>query len=688
MPKKNSLVDLQTADINDKPAGGDWQPDEDQIKRKGKFMSDWQQGITFRSTSGFDTDVIEWIERYKGRPFSYEDGRAGVVVPIGKAIIETAQAQESKNPPSFAYLATENPGDVAKAKILELIVTKFTWNQKHVDLDYKMDVLNQDKMILGTMYQYIGYAKMYRTIREKNKAADGKVTTTTKEELFYDDVVVENIYPQDVWLHPLASRIADSPWIVVRKRYDKSSFLERYSDREMYNNLEYVKAGMWFTAESEDYAGSTITRTYDDKNEVVVIEYWNKMTDEVIFYANGIEIFYEPNPYDDKELPFSDYRNRMQYNTYLGESEMERIAALSDAVNAFINIAIDKEKRAGTGINLIDSSFSDFDDTATVFSASEATRVDNPKDAFVHYDVPGMSGGTDKIIQMLLDFLVFTTGVDFRQITDLTASTKATVAALRRQITLQRMELNISRNENCGVKRLGWLLGKRVQQFYTLPKINKVTGKEGEEELTYKKIQVQDLDISEEAGPDGKYSAESLKMKGRKDGAISFFQARPEYLRLEGDFCVRTIPGSTLATIQELEKNKAQEFVKLSTEVMGPPSAEGGAPEPLLSVRYGLEMYVKAMGYDLNKAFDTKNKAIETPAQDMAQDLIGQMNGVMGGQVNMENGNAGAASMVKNGVPRPPQKTPPSATGSASEPVREFQNKMSVNSRITNKKAS
>lgn len=688
MAKKTNIVELQTAKEEDKKSES-WQPTDEQRDRKLEFMNNWKQGIDFRASTGFDSDVSEWIERYKGRPFIHEDGRAGVVVPIGKSIIETAQAQESKNPPSFAYIATEDQEDVAKARILEMVVTKFTWNQKHVDLDYKMDILNQDKMILGTMYQYIGYAKMYRTIREKNRKT-GEITT--KEELFYDDIVVENIYPQDVWLHPLASRVADSPWIVVRKRYNKSTFYERYSDKEMYTNLEYVKPGQWFTAEGEDYAGSTIARSYNDKDEVVVLEYWNKMSDEVIFYANGIEIFYEPNPYDHKELPFSDYRNRLQYNSYLGESEMERIAALSDAVNAFINIAIDKEKRAGTGINLIDSSFSDFDDTATVFSATEATRVDNPKDAFVHYDVPGMSGGTDKIIQMLLDFLVFTTGVDFRQITDLTASTKATVAALRRQITLQRMELNISRNENCGVKRLGWLLGKNVQQFYTIPKLAQVTGDKDvnvpkSEELEYKKIQIQDVEMEEQSNPDGTYGPDSLKMTGRKEGAVSFFQARPEYLRLKGDFTVRTIPGSTLATIQELEKNKALEAVKLSTELMAPPTSPDQPPQPMLSVKYFLEKYLKAMNYDVNKAFDTKDKALETPAQDMGQDIMAQMGGLMGGMPTAPQG-GGAPTMVQGGVPKQEKQAPPSATGKASEPVREFQNEMSTNSRITNKKAT
>lgn len=658
----------------------DWRPDKEQQQRYLRIMREWESAITFRTE--YDSKWQECVARYKAEPFFYEDGRAGVVLPVGKLIIETAQAQESKSPPSFAYSANENKEDVKKAEIMDYVVKKHVWNRKYVDLDYKLDVLNQDKMILGTMYQYIGYRKLYRTIR--NKKVTGEITK--KKELFYDDIVVDNLYPQDVWLHPLASCVAESPWCFIRKRFDYATWAETYSDTEMYYNQELVKPGAVY--EGYDRGGETLWRDLaDNVDQVVVVEKWDKMRDELVVYANGVEIYEGPNPYEDKELPITDYRNRLQYNTYLGESEMERIATLSDALNAFINIAIDKEKRSGTGINLLDNQFSEFDDVGSLFSSTQAIRVDSPKDSFVHYDMPGMSSSTDNMIKMLMDFLVFSTGIDFRQITDLASSTKATVAALRREISQQRINLNVNRNENCGVKRLGWLLAKRVQQFYTLPLVEGIVDQDlgGKKKggKQYRELRIPDVEMEEVPGKGGAFNEESLRVKGTREGAVSFIHARPEYLRLKGDIAVKVIPGSTMGAIQELQKTKAQEYIGVATEVLKPPAQQGGAPQPWLSVKYGLEQYVKAMGYDVDKAFDTADKEGETAAQSEAAPLVDAMSS-MYGVPGPESQNQGAV-MQGGRPPGPAEPKQPALTGQRSEPMQALANELGPQNRVTNK---
>lgn len=663
-----------------------WEPTAEEKRRQAKFYDDWQLAINFRVS--FDNAVQEYIDRYEAKPFFYEDGRSGVVVPLAKAIIETAQAQESKNPPTFAYSPADYKEDEQKARILEMIITKHVWYLKGVDLDRKMDALNQDKMILGTMYQYVGYRKINRLIRTRTKNEDG--TESFKEDMqpYYDDIVVDNIYPQDFWLHPLATCVAESPWAYVRKRFDHLSFIDTFSDVKQYKNVHLVEKNSWF--ESTSHGG--LTRKKDGQvglqDEVVVLEKWDKLRDEVIIYANGIEIYYGPNPYDDKELPYSDYRNRMQHNTYLGESECERTATLIDAVNAFINIAVDKEKRAGTGINLIDNNLSDFDETANIFDSASAVRVDDPKNSFTHYDIPGMASSTDRVISMLLDFLVFSTGIDFRQITDLSASTKATVAALRREISQQRIQLNVSRNENVGLRRLGWLLAKRVQQFYPIPKVEYLSGKTGlggeetkDVKAEYRSIRIEGMEIEED---DKQKGVEKLRVKGVKDGVTSFFQARPEYIRTKGDVCVKVIPGSTFAAIQELQKTKAQEAVKMAMEITQPPKSPKEPPQPYMSVRYFLEEWVKGLNYDVDRAFDLSNKKLETPAQDAGKDVIEGMNKALGGNVKTQKIDQ---PMVGGQMPTmgPRKGAPEALTGQASAPVRELAGELGPANRVTSK---
>lgn len=690
------LNDLQTGKVKPEDIKT-WQPTQEESNCLSRLNDEMNIAIRFRSN--YEDQWKENIERYLAKPFYYEDGRAGVVLPVTKWIIESKQATEMKAPPSFSYEPLEYSEDEAVAKILEDIVKKHVWHQKYVNLDYKLDVLNQDKDILGSMYQYVGWRKIYRTIRKnKNiemdeskedtkhelKEADaemeGKEMKEPKEKeyvsdkydseqvLYYDDVCVDNIFPQDVWLHPLAMCVADSPWIKIRKRFDYFTFLETFSDEEMFKNVEFVKQGMW-CMEGVDPSSQYKEYNSDEKDQVVVFEHWNKLRDELIIVANGVIIYDGPNPFDHKELPFVDYIDRLQYNTYIGEGEPQRIATIADAINAFINIAIDKEKKSASGINLLDDNLSDFDEVATSFGSNSITRVQDPSRAFVHYEIPGMSGTTDRVINMLMDYLIFATGVDFRQITDLNSSTQATVAAIRREISQGRLNLNVRRNENRGYKRLGWLLMKTVQQYYPIPLIEKLSGKaeDGNAPLEYRKIRIKGKNISEKE-INGKYTSDSLVMKGAGNDEYGFFQARPAYIRTKGDLDVKVISESSFAASKELEKANAKEFLEVTANTFE--IDETGAQKPIGSLKYGYEQFVKAMGYDTDKAMGEDHEDNNTAKQE-AEKLMG---GMMGGAEPPVSGMTG---------PVPPNEPPAKLVGAQSEPVQQLKAQLGAANNVT-----
>lgn len=639
-----------------------WQPTPEENAALTKFYSDFSQGSNFRSA--YEDQWQENIDRTEARPFINDDGSSGVVLPIAKWIIEQKQATEMKAPPSFSYQPGEFPDDEEVAKILELVVKKHVWNLKYVDLNFKLDIANYYKDVLGTMYMYVGWRKIYRQIR-KAKIKDGSVTQDQEElneeglkpELYYDDICVDLIMPQDVWLHPLALGVADSPWIIARKKFDLGTFKETFSDDKLFDNVEKVKAGGWSSVGGDQRVMTQRDFQDTQKDQVMVFDYWNKIIDQLLIVANGIVIYMGPNPFDHKELPFVDILDRYQLDTWIGEGEPQRIANIADAINAFVNISIDKEKRSASGLNLISENESDFDDVAMLFDPKSAYRVSDPRNAFVHYDMPGMSGSTDRMISMLMDYLIYATGVDFRQITDMNASTQATVAAIRREITQGRLNLNVRRNENRGYKRLGWLLMKVVQQYYPIPLIEQMAGKEAGE-LDYRKIRVEGMKIQEKPNRQGKFDKKSLTSKSSKEGDIGFFSARPEYIRSKGELVVRVVSESTFSASAELTKSKAAEAVQLAQTTMITDPATG-QQSPLLSVKYFVEQWIKAMGYDSEKAFDVSNKSEDSTAKDEIAKLMG------GGQPPRGAGMPSPQGPVPN-----PTQPPAMLTGGRSEAVQ------------------
>lgn len=679
-----------------------WKPSKEESKLLQSLDEEMNIAIKFRSN--YEDQWKDNIERYNAKPFYYEDGRAGVVLPIVKLIIESKQATEMKSPPTWSYEPLEYPEDKNIAKILDDVIKKHVWNQKYVNLDYKLDVLNQDKDILGLMYQYVGWRKIYRTIKvnkkeeedvegmqhegeekdyemegkempEKEKETEGKDKKTSDytedEVLYYDDICVDNISPYDVWLHPLTMCVADSPWIKIRKRFDCATFKETYSDDEFFKNVDLVKEGMWNFG-GVDPASQYKEYNADDKDQVVVFEHWNKMKDQLVIVANGVIIYDGANPFEHKELPFVDYIDRLQYNTYIGEGEPQRIATIADAINAFINIAIDKEKKSASGINLLDDNLSDFDDVATTFGSNQITRVQDPSRAFVHYEIPGMSGSTSNVINMLMDYLIFATGVDFRQITDLNASTQATVAAIRREISQGRLSLNVKRNENRGFKRLGWLLMKTVQQYYPIPLVEKLSGNasKGNMPLEYRKIRIKGKNITEKP-VEGKYTSESLRMKGANQNDYGFFEARPAYIRTKGDLEVRVVSESSFSASNELKKSNAKDFLQVTAATVKVDPTTG-QPTPIGSLDYGYEQYVDAMGYDKDKALGS-DKPENNPAKD-------EMQKMMGGAAGAEQGGEPPAEMT---APPPPEPPPAKLTGSQSEPVQQLRAQLGAANNVT-----
>ena len=100
-------------------------------------------------------------------------------------------------------------------------------------------------------------------------------------------------------------------------------------------------------------------------------------------------------------------------------------------------------------------------------------------------------------------------------------------------------------------------------------------------------------------------------------------------------------------------------------------------------MKYGLEQYVKAMGYDVDKAFDTADKEGETAAQSEAAPLVDAMSS-MYGVPGPESQNQGAV-MQGGRPPGPAEPKQPALTGQRSEPMQALANELGPQNRVTNK---
>lgn len=539
-----------------------------------------------------------------------------LVAPFARIFVEAKTAEEVKAISEYTFTPVEDSGDAWKVRLLKDVNSHV---RRKVKAKSKRHDMLRMKNIVGVSIAKIGYRKVMgmRKIRTETND-DGDILGWEERAVpIYDDIFMDVVSPFNFLVDPNATTMDDAMDCAHFHAENFESFWEVYHNNPLFKNTEAVKPGIHGTYSDQGFTQGHIGNFECQTDMVMIAEYYNKIRDEWICYANGVEIYYGPLPDDHKELPFISYHNNSSFCT--GLLEMSTRTVNGEDVTNTPSVSAEK-------------SFWPIGDPATISDLIElrtahgraahrlikraSQRIigtrgnyrlptdrnwmdgDEAQGAAGNIEVINLAGGGagagdwQWAFDDLFQLMRLTIGIDPSNLADGKQKT-ATEAEIQRETALRRLDIGLEYNEENGEVRMGHIVHKLIQQRYTKPELKRLLGSETKEELkSFDEVENDPITGKPLYGKRYRRIRSSLNIKESKysnhfsisedDAGVSSFLARPEYIRTsEIDIVVES--GRKAAQLRSIEGDKYMRLLTLMTQILPLSQANPNTGESLIS---------------------------------------------------------------------------------------------------------
>lgn len=587
-----------------------WDMSEEQQKRKKRIDDRVNAMIRarFPYEQGIKRSRLLYHGRYRNNPDDPRDETA--VIPTAFYYVEAKTAEEVNSTQSYEFTPVQDSQDSWKVELLDQ-----ARKQAESNTQFQQTFIewwrskNRDGLgIMRTGYRCI-YGKIKERVMEEDtgELLDWEEKTVTK----YDDLFFELVSPFNFGVDPNCKSMEDAEDCFSMQIFNWNVFQERYATNELYENCESVIPGKF--QKIGDGAMELDGKTTSD--QVLVFEYFNKILDEWVTYANGVEIRYGPLPDDHKQLPFAVIHNHssfieemigqpsttspntgkeasgaINFNTderFWTISDPEKVRDLIVLRTDFGRAAFRAAKLAGEVI-IATAPGKKFDPNKEWRSGDQAVGMLN------QFQSTPLGGNVnlasfDYMFKMIDQTITLTLGIDPLAFAD-TKQKTAEEAAIQRETGMMRIKMGIRKNEAGGITRLGKLTMKNIQQYYSIPTLKLLTGEEDISQFdeitndpktgkplygkTYRRIR--SMDKYEESVSRHRKSPKQYTLR-KSDKGVNSFLSRPQYIRTS-EVDVRVLGSNDAGEIKAL--NRKQYMDALNSQVQLLPFVQTGIVKP------------------------------------------------------------------------------------------------------------
>ena len=517
-----------------------------------------------------------------------DDWQSNYFIPLTTSIVEQLLAEMIEQNPKPIILPFSRD-DKPKAMVMRHIFDR-SWEIADGDIEL-FDVI-KDALIEGTGLAQEYYFKDRRIVRRPSgfsgKGDKKEVLYENVEEADYDDVYMESVRSDDIFVDPDARDINRGPYKAkdIFRRYilDIDDFRTFFvgSSWDQLDNAKLVEPGK---ADTNYYEFYHPPQGIDRGRQVEVLWHWmRKPEDALILCANDVVIRMGPNPYKHKQLPFARAVDIRRTHQFYGKGESELLDSIQEELNTYRRQLMDRahldiDKMAFVSRN------ETLDERDLIARPHGLVAVEDPQSIkFAEYgDVP-------RSVAMLQENLqsdaVKVTGVESRD-TGMPTPSTATEAAILTEKTTKRIKMKLRLLEKGFLVDIGRLRVANIIQFYSQPRLERIVGPENSEKYhseiqklslenklvvdkgqffkkSYRDLRLQDKEL---------FLDESGNPQERPIKGISFFEATPDtFIPVSrGGFDIRFEAGSTMPVSKPLMQAKIVEMF----DRLAPVAAQG-----------------------------------------------------------------------------------------------------------------
>lgn len=382
----------------------------------------------------------------------------------------------------------------------------FSSNEENGDAKFLGNSL--EGAIKGTVIAYDGYLRDVQKMKVPKSfdSETGKIKTIEEEKIVYDNCYQEIVPIEDFLIaNPYQPNIQKQPFVIWRKitTYDEASC--EFGD---YKNWDDVMPGNYEIGDdAKTFYRSHITSDLE-QDGVEIIRFYEKYSNTHVVMANGTVLYEGPIPFRDGRYPFAKGIFEPFDNEFFwGAGFPNKIMGEQDLINTFWNMMVDKTYGSLLPFGL-SSDLDDWieDDTLSLNRIRKVGDINKWK-----FDtLPGVSAGEQSMLQTALSFARENSGIvgGGPAMTPRGGKLNVRQVLLQQQEAMKKIGFSASFMEDMEKDRNDIRLA-HIFQFYSIPKIEKITGKKGKEieQLIYRDVRLSGVKLS-----DGKMGSKYIKL--------------------------------------------------------------------------------------------------------------------------------------------------------------------------------
>jgi len=317
-----------------------------------KYKDHRNQTIRFFNKNGKDRKIIDYVKdsvdrmnEYHLKPGWKEDWQSNVFDPKTRdkliAILSVLAGSRMKAELQLDALSIHTTRGMEDRK--NIYQGLLDYANYHNDDQYQLVWELYTAMTQGTVIGYESWKKDTRTVEYVTEFDDAtgktkteKVTYDAWDDVFGEIVPIEEFYPENIWVNAKefkekvhrAFRVQSLTYAGFRDIFAKFKNADTVQPRSFYINMPGFDWGI-----SSDV----------DPENVEVVYFFDEIADRLGIWANGVEIYYGPMPWNHKKLPFwvaifEPINERFLY----GKSLPDKLMGMQDINNAVWNGILDQ----------------------------------------------------------------------------------------------------------------------------------------------------------------------------------------------------------------------------------------------------------------------------------------------------------------------------------------------------------
>lgn len=548
---------------------------------KGRSIQ--QKGYNYFGGQSLLESIDDWTKRWNG------------YIPPMNPLIDATQSQIFVNFTRNAIIAYLSKVALAQMQTHIVPVNKKSGiiNQKFADVvedlnTYSLQAENGEAKFLqaalecvvkGTVVVYEGYARNTQDtdLPVKFDAKTGELETKKGERVIIDDCFQEVIPLEDFFItNPFQADVQKQPDVVWRKL---TTYQEAAMEYSHYKSWQYVKPGSYTMANDVTTFYRNMILTDLQKDQVEILKRYNRSKNKLQVLVNGVVLYDGRLPFKDGKYPFAKTVNEPFGNDFFwGNGHPNKYMGEQDLINTFINMMADKTFNSlqYTGLS------SDLDDLIDDdrLEIGKIRQV-NDVNAWKWWESPPVNAGEMQMFQEVMNL-----AKDSASLGGGSQFSPKGGKLSQQQIMLQQQEmmnmLSFSMNFLEDLERDRTELRiDHILQFYSIPKITKITGKKpGElQGMVYRDVQLNDVKLSSGAkgtkliklvnndhlkNPDKRKQLEDhlslLELKGQEQGTPTEALAVSVDSFYDYNMSIQVVKNSSYKKNQALDQATRMEF--------------------------------------------------------------------------------------------------------------------------------